>query len=67
MTHLLTSTGASSFLGITTAQLGRLVREQALPTVELPGGVIRFDQDELVRFVEASKRPATALATRSAR
>jgi excisionase family DNA binding protein len=64
MTHLLTPLGAAAFLGITRGQLERLVRRQALPTVELPGGLTRFSQEELARFVEQAKRPAaSAIAT----
>lgn len=61
MTHLLTSIGAASLLGITSTRLGRLVREQAVPTVELPDGAIRFDRRELERCVEGWKRPAALL------
>lgn len=73
-TNLITACGAAALLGIGTADVDRLVRKGLIPTVELPGGLVRFDPDELIFWrrsfrrspdpVVPSVRPQTELQTR---
>ncbi len=55
MTDLLTKHGAALKLGITSAALGKLVREKKVPYVELPNGEIRFDPSDLEQWVQSHK------------
>lgn len=55
MTDLLTKHGAALKLGITSAALGKLVREKRVPHVELPNGEIRFDPLDLEQWVQFHK------------
>jgi excisionase family DNA binding protein len=57
MTTLLDESEAARLLSLTPRQVVRLANRGELPTVHLPGGQIRFDPDDLSRWVESHKRP----------
>jgi excisionase family DNA binding protein len=60
MTHaLLTDVEAAELLRLTPRQVSRLANRGELPAVYLPGNEIRFDPDDLRRWVNSHKRPAT--------
>lgn len=63
MTDLLTKHGAASKLGITSAALGKLVRENKVPYVKLPNGDIRFDAGDLNNWVQKLKGGDMTTAT----
>lgn len=63
-THLLTDSEAAELLRLTPRQVARLAKRGELPSVELPGNEIRFDADDLRRWVDSHKRPATGGAPR---
>jgi len=58
MTKLLTQTEAADFLQLTPRQVLRLANRGELPRVVFPNREIRFDEDDLWRFIESHKRPA---------
>jgi excisionase family DNA binding protein len=57
-TTLLTDVEAAELLRLTPRQVSRLARRGELPSVNLPGGGIRFDPDDIRQWVETRKRPA---------
>jgi excisionase family DNA binding protein len=59
-TILVTKDEAADVLRLTPRQVARLAKKGILPSVELPGGEVRFDPDDLRAWVETLKRPATA-------
>lgn len=65
MTDLLTKHGAASKLGITSAALGKLVREKKVPYVELPNGEVRFDESDLGDWVQLHKRKSIGFVSNS--
>jgi len=56
MTTLLTDSETAEILRLTPRQVARLARRGELPSVELTGKEIRFDPDDIRRFVESRKR-----------
>jgi excisionase family DNA binding protein len=56
-TNLLTDVEAADVLRLTPRQVTRLARRGELPSVQLPGKEIRFDPEDIRRWVEALKRP----------
>jgi excisionase family DNA binding protein len=58
MTQLLTESETSELLRLTPRQISRLAKRGELPSVELPGGELRFDPDDIRAWVESHKRPA---------
>ncbi len=44
-------------LGVTARMVRRLVHEQRIPNYKV-GGHVRFDPDDVERFIEQSRRPA---------
>jgi excisionase family DNA binding protein len=63
-TTLLTDSEAAEILRLTARQVARLARRGELPSVELPGGEVRFDPDDLRAWVESRKRPAQSTEDR---
>ena len=59
MAALLTDVEAAAVLNLTPRQVLRLASRGELPSVRFPNGEVRFDVDDLRRFVESHKRPAT--------
>ena len=57
-TRLLDTFDAADFLRLTPRQVAKLVRRGELPAVHLPGNQVRFDSDDLRRWVESRKQPA---------
>ena len=57
-TQLLNPADAAAVLMLTPAQVRTLVRKGQLPHVALPNGEVRFDPDDIRRWVETRKRPA---------
>ncbi len=55
---LLTDSETADVLRLTPRQVAKLARRGELPTVNLPGNEVRFDAEEIRRFVESRKRPA---------
>jgi excisionase family DNA binding protein len=56
-TTLLTDSEAAEILRLTPRQVARLARRGELPSVQLPGNEVRFDPDDIRRWVETRKRP----------
>jgi excisionase family DNA binding protein len=56
-TTLLTDSEAAELLRLTPRQVTRLARRNELPSVCLPGNEIRFDLDDIRRWVDSRKRP----------
>ena len=54
---LLDANDAAGVLLLSARRVRTLAREGQLPHVVLPGGEIRFDQADLLQFVESHKRP----------
>jgi len=44
-------------LRLTPRQVARLAKRGELPSVQLPGNEVRFDPDDIRRWVESCKRP----------
>ena len=59
MGTLLTDSEAAEILRLTPRQVARLAKRGALPSVKLPGDEIRFDPDDIRRWIETLKQPAT--------
>jgi excisionase family DNA binding protein len=59
MGNLITDSEAADILRLTTRQVANLAKKGILPSVNLPGGEIRFDVDDLHQWVESRKQPAT--------
>jgi excisionase family DNA binding protein len=57
-TKLVTESEAADFLSLTPRQVLRLASRGELPHVAFPNKEVRFDPDDLARFVESYKRPA---------
>jgi excisionase family DNA binding protein len=55
--QLLTDSEAADILGLTSRQVAKLARRGELPRVTLPCNEVRFDLDDLWRWVESHKRP----------
>ena len=53
---LLTEHDAAALLRISITKFNRLVRQNVLPVIELPGGDIRFDADDLRSWARSLKR-----------
>jgi excisionase family DNA binding protein len=62
MSNLITEDEAAEILRLTPRRLTRMARNGDIPAVILPTGEIRFDQAELLAWVESLKRPATVEA-----
>jgi excisionase family DNA binding protein len=58
MTTLLNESQVADLLGLTARQVIKLARCGELPSVHLPGGEIRFDPEDICRWVESRKLPA---------
>jgi excisionase family DNA binding protein len=56
-TTLLTDSEAADILRLTPRQVARLAKRGELPSVQLPGGEVRYDLDDLRAWVESHKRP----------
>lgn len=54
---LLTEYGAADVLGITPERIRQLIRNEAIPVVLLPGGIVRFDPIDLRDFICSHRRP----------
>ena len=61
---LLTDVEAADVLKLTPRQVTRLARRGELPAVHLPGNHLRFDIDDLRRWVETRKNPDAKEGTR---
>jgi predicted site-specific integrase-resolvase len=48
----------SEMLRLPVRRLSRMARQGEIPAVILPDGEIRFDPDELRRWVQSCKRPS---------
>jgi excisionase family DNA binding protein len=57
MPSLITDSEAADILRLTTRQVVKLAKIGLLPSVNLPGGEIRFDIDDLCEWVDSRKRP----------
>mgnify|MGYP001006670426 CR=1 FL=1 len=57
MTHLLFDSEAAELLRLTSRQVAKLAKRGELPHVVLPGGEVRYDPDDLAKWVAARKRP----------
>ena len=57
-TKLLDAFDAADLLRLTPRQVAKLARRGELPSVNLPGDEVRFDPDDIQRWVESRKRPA---------
>jgi excisionase family DNA binding protein len=66
MVQLLTDSEASELLRLTPRQVLRLAKRGEIPAVHLPGGEIRFDPDDISRWVQAQKRPGVNVAGQQA-
>ena len=58
MGTLITDSEAAEILRLTPRQVAKLAKKGILPSVNLPGNEVRFDQDDLRRWVESLKQPA---------
>ncbi len=59
----LTINGAANLIGIREAEVKQLVERGLIPHIVLPGGRdIRFDEADVVRWMESNKRPAASAA-----
>ncbi len=58
MTTLLTQDEAADILKLSARQVLRLANKGQLPSVHLPNKEIRFDPDDIRRWVETLKQPA---------
>ena len=58
MGTLLTDSEAADILRMTPRQVARLAKRGELPSINLPGGEIRFDLDDLWAWDEFHKRRA---------
>lgn len=56
-TTLLTDSEAADMLRLTSRQVARLAKRGELPSVQLPGNEVRYDPDDIRRWVESRKRP----------
>lgn len=66
MTDLLNIKEAAFKLGMTSAELKKLVRENKVPFVDLPNG-IRFDMEDLTNWIQSKKGGDMATATMTER
>ena len=57
---LLTDSEAADILRLTPRQVARLAKKGILPSVKLPGDEIRFDPEDIRRWVDSLKHPAAA-------
>ncbi len=58
MRNLITDSEAAEILRLTSRQVAKLAKKGILPSVTLPGDEVRFDPDDLWRWVENLKQPA---------
>lgn len=58
MTGLLTARDVADRLGFSTETILRWVRQGKLPAIRLPGGAIRFREDDLERWLEQRATPS---------
>ena len=65
MTALLDEFDMAELLKLTPRQVVRLAKRGELPSVNLPGGEIRFDPDDIRQWVESRKRPSNDQAKRA--
>ncbi len=56
MTRLITDSEAAEILALTPRHVAKLAKRGELPSVKLPGGEIRFDLDDLERWVDSHKQ-----------
>jgi len=61
---LLTETTVAALLAVSRRDVRRLVRRQEIPTVELPGGHVRFDPDALREWVNEQRHQEAATSAR---
>ena len=54
---LLDANDAAGILLLSAHRVRALARDGQLPHIVLPGGEVRFDQADLLQFVESRKRP----------
>ena len=57
MTGLLTAREVAEMIGLSTETVLRYVRRGDLPAIRLPGGALRFHQDELEAWLEERATP----------
>jgi excisionase family DNA binding protein len=57
--HLLTATEAAEVLRLTARQVTRLANRGEIPTVELPGSEVRFDERDLWTWIDGKRKPCT--------
>jgi predicted DNA-binding transcriptional regulator AlpA len=50
--HLLDRRAVAYLLGVSRAEVGRMVRQQVIPYIVLPNKEIRFDEAELRRWLK---------------
>jgi excisionase family DNA binding protein len=58
MTTLLTQDEAAEILRLTPRQVSRLAGRGELPSIHFPGKEVRFDPEDIRRWVETRKRQA---------
>ena len=59
MTWLLNPRQVSEMLRIPREDVEALARERRIPCIKLPNGAIRFDPDDIERWVRSLRRPET--------
>ena len=55
--HLLTARELADVLGLSVETILRWVRQGKLPAIRLPGGAIRFREDEVEGWLQSGRRP----------
>lgn len=63
--HLLTIEELAEHLGVTVRHVRRQVAERRVPFIKV-GRLVRFDPDEIARWLDAARRPESASQVRSA-
>ena len=54
--HLLDEYDVATRLGLSITKINRLIRDEAIPFVRLPGGEVRFDDDDLAVWEDSLKQ-----------
>jgi excisionase family DNA binding protein len=63
MEHLLTARAVAAMLGVSSETILRWTRRGELPAIRLPGGAIRFRQDEIDGWIEERATPRRGVLT----
>jgi excisionase family DNA binding protein len=59
MTRLITDSEVGELLRLSSRQVEKLAKRGEIPSIRLPDNEIRFDPDEIRRYIESRKQPAT--------